>query len=68
MSRSGDVTIDGTAKKLTARLSGTGDLRAQDLLLDTASVKVTGNCEAQVNVKKAGGSRVVKVDRNGVVS
>jgi hypothetical protein len=46
MSRSGDVTIDGTAKKLTARLSGTGDLRAE-LLLDTASVKVTGNCEAR---------------------
>ena len=48
-------------------MDGSGDLRAKELLLDTASIKVNGSSEAEVNVKKAGGSRIVLINRNGVV-
>ena len=74
----GSVTLHGSGKKLTASLNGSGDLQASELLLELASVKVNGPSEAHVNVKAAGeatakestiknGSRLVTIDRNGVV-
>jgi hypothetical protein len=75
MSGPGSLTFEGSAKNLSTLLSGSGDLHATSLLLEHASVKVTGPGEAAVNVKSASsdksttssGSRVVKVDRTGVV-
>jgi hypothetical protein len=60
-------------------LTGSGDLQATELLLDHASVKVTGSSTAEVKVKSVDknktaanpnsvtASRVVKIDRSGVL-
>lgn len=73
----GNTHLKGRAKNLYAVLTGSGDLQAAELLLDHASVKVTGSGTAEVNVKSvdknksatnsATASRVVKIDRNGVL-
>ncbi|MBC3933927.1 DUF2807 domain-containing protein [Undibacterium sp. CY7W] len=67
MRGSGKVNMQGKAKSLRAQISGSGDLDAEGLLLETARVQVTGPSQAVVNVKKAGGSRQVKIDRTGVL-
>jgi hypothetical protein len=42
------VNLQGQAKTLKAIVSGSGDLIASDLLLNTANVRVTGSSEARV--------------------
>jgi hypothetical protein len=74
---SGTITLRGSGKKLNAKLNSSGDLEAKSLLLDIATVKVMGSGEARVNVKStikvdnnegsSSNSRVVTIDRNGVV-
>lgn len=74
---SGTITLRGSGKKLNAKLNSSGDLEAQSLILDYATVKVLGSGEARVNVKStvkvdkeegsSNHSRVVTIDRNGVV-
>lgn len=71
---SGIITLRGSGKKLDAKLNSSGDLEATSLLLDYATVKVVGSGEAHVNVKStvkvegsSSHSRVVTIDRNGVV-
>ena len=66
MNGPGNSSLSGTADNLSAKVNGSGDLNAHDLLLRSASIKVTGPSEAEVNVKQANGSRVVRIDRNGV--
>jgi hypothetical protein len=65
------MTLKGNAKSLKAQISGAGDLHASDLLLEYASVKVTGSGQAEVNVKASAhtqaASRLVKIDRSGVI-
>jgi hypothetical protein len=67
----GNMTLKGSAKSLKAQISGVGDLHARDLLLEYASVKVTGPGQAEVNVKASAhtqaASRLVKIDRSGVI-
>ncbi|MBX9870111.1 MAG: DUF2807 domain-containing protein, partial [Burkholderiaceae bacterium] len=77
----GNTHLKGRAKNLNAVLTGSGDLQATELLLDHASVKVTGSSTAEVNVKSVDknktatnqnpnsvtASRVVKIDRSGVL-
>lgn len=68
MNGPGTTSLSGTADSLVAKVNGSGDLHARDLLLRTASIKVNGSGEAAVNVKQDNGPRVVRIDRNGVVS
>lgn len=73
----GSATLKGRANNLDARLTGSGDLHATELILDHASVKVTGSSYAEVNVKSvdktktgtasSNSSRIVKIDRSGIV-
>jgi hypothetical protein len=49
----GSVTLRGSAQNLTATVNGAGDLRASNLEVDRAKVKVTGAGNAKVNVKTA---------------
>ena len=73
---SGTITLRGSGKKLDAKLHSSGDLEAKSLILDYATVKVMGSGEARVNVKStvkidkdgsSSNSRVVTIDKNGVV-
>lgn len=75
---SGTISLNGTGNKLNAKLNSSGDLEAKGLVLEFASVKVQGSGEAHVNVKSAvkvnnddgdsKNSRVISIDRNGVVN
>ena len=66
---SGDFELSGTAKKLRLQMLGSGSLQASALLLEEASVKVSGSGEAVVKVqsKLNAAPRVVKMDRSGVL-
>ena len=64
----GNAHLQGQAKILKAQISGSGDLIASDLMLNTANVRVTGSSEARVKVRQANGdSRNVTVTRDGAV-
>lgn len=67
MSGPGDVSLSGQARALRASIQGSGGLSADKLLLDSASIKVSGSSEAVVNVRQAGVAKVVKINRNGLI-
>ena len=48
----GNVVLIGTAQMLEASLSGAGNLRASNLEVDKAKVKVSGAGDAKINVKQ----------------
>lgn len=50
ISGSGDFSFAGTAKNLNAKVSGSGDIRAYNLICDTAKVKISGSGDMQLNV------------------
>lgn len=53
ISGAGDVILKGTAQLLDANVSGAGDLKASNLQVDKAIVKVSGAGDGKVNVKQS---------------
>ena len=52
ISGAGNVVLIGTAQLLEATLTGAGNLRASNLEVDKAKVKVSGAGDAKINVKQ----------------
>ncbi|MCE9538331.1 MAG: DUF2807 domain-containing protein [Bacteroidetes bacterium] len=52
ISGAGNVILMGTAQMLEATLSGAGNLKASNLEVDKAKVKVSGAGDAKINVKQ----------------
>ena len=50
ISGSGDFSFSGTAKNMNAKISGSGDIRAYNLVCETAKVKISGSGDMQLNV------------------
>ena len=53
LSGAGDVILKGNAQLLDADVSGAGDLKASNLEVDKAKVKVSGAGDGKVNVKQS---------------
>ncbi len=53
LSGAGDLLLKGTAQLLDADVSGAGDLKASNLEVDKAKVKVSGAGNGKVNVKQS---------------
>jgi len=53
LSGAGDILLKGTAQLLDADVSGAGDLKASNLEVDKAKVKVSGAGNGKVNVKQS---------------
>ncbi len=51
LSNIGDIILIGSAQTLESNVSGSGDLRAVNLTVDTAKIIVSGNGNAKINVK-----------------
>lgn len=63
ISGAGDLTLKGSAQTLNATVSGAGTLKASNLEVDKAVVKVSGAGDAKVNVKQS-----IDADISGVGS
>ncbi|MBL7814440.1 MAG: DUF2807 domain-containing protein [Saprospiraceae bacterium] len=50
ISGSGNFSFIGTAKNMNAKVSGSGDIRAYDLVCDVANVKISGSGNMQLNI------------------
>jgi Putative auto-transporter adhesin, head GIN domain len=48
---SGNISLFGTARSLNCRISGSGNLRAFDLLADEVNVAISGSGDASVNAR-----------------
>jgi Putative auto-transporter adhesin, head GIN domain len=52
ISGSGDFSLAGSAKKVNAKISGSGDIRAFDMPCDTATIRITGSGNVETAVNK----------------
>lgn len=52
ISGSGDFSFAGACKNLTAKISGSGDIRAFDLLTEVANARISGSGNMQLNVSR----------------
>lgn len=51
ISGSGDITVTGTSGRLEASISGSGNIRAGGLLVETASVAISGSGDCSTHAK-----------------
>ena len=52
ISGSGNFSFAGTAKNMNAKISGSGNIRAYELLCEAANVKISGSGNMQLNVSR----------------
>ena len=52
ISGSGNFSFAGTAKNMNAKVSGSGNIRAYELVCEVANVKISGSGDMQLNVSR----------------
>lgn len=73
ISGSGNFSLAGSAKKVNAKVSGSGDIKALEMPCDTATIKVSGSGDVEMHVNKLleatiSGSGDIKYKGNPTVS